>query len=120
MEEVVLKALNYEVTYPSAHAFLVRYLKAAHADRKMVQLSCFILDGTLQSYALLNYLLSEFAAAAVLIACKAVGRNFWSPTLLHYAKYCEKDVLPLAHDVISANAIEIKIGCYIKNITEMK
>jgi len=38
MEETVLKALHYKITIPSAHAFLVRFLKAAHADKKMVQL----------------------------------------------------------------------------------
>jgi cyclin B len=77
MEETVLKALDYSITIPSAHAFLVRYLKAAHADKKMVQLSCYVLDGTLQSYNLLNYLPSELAAAAVYIARRAAGRNCW-------------------------------------------
>ena len=37
MEETILKTLDYSITIPSAHAFLVRYLKAAHADKKMVQ-----------------------------------------------------------------------------------
>ena len=64
MEEKILKALEYQITIPSAHAFLVRYLKAAHADKKIVQLACFVLDGTLQSYNLLHYLPSQLAAAA--------------------------------------------------------
>jgi len=68
MEETILKTLEYQITIPSAHAFLVRYLKAAHADKKIVQLSCYILDGTLQSYQLLHYLPSQLAAAAVFIA----------------------------------------------------
>ena len=79
----------------------MRYLKAAHADRKIVQLSCYILDGTLQSYNLLHYLPSQLAAAAVLIARKTVGRNAWSPTLLKYAAYCEEDILPVARAVLS-------------------
>lgn len=102
MEETILKALEYKITIPSAHAFLVRFLKAAHADRKIVQLSCFILDGTLQSYSLLHYLPSQLAAAAVLIARKTVGRNAWSPTLLKYASYCEEDVVPVAKAVLAA------------------
>ncbi len=101
MEEKILKTLEYQITIPSAHAFLVRYLKAAHADRKIVQLSCYILDGTLQSYNLLHYLPSQLAAAAVLIARKTVGRNAWSPTLLKYAAYCEEDILPVARAVLS-------------------
>mmetsp|Transcript_3134 Transcript_3134/g.5830 ORF Transcript_3134/g.5830 Transcript_3134/m.5830 type:complete len:383 (+) Transcript_3134:182-1330(+) len=101
MEETILKCLEYKITIPSAHAFLVRYLKAAHADRKIVQLSCFILDGTLQSYNLLHYLPSQLAAAAVLIARKTVGRNAWSPTLLKYASYREEDITPVAKAVLA-------------------
>lgn len=104
MEEVILKKLDYRITIPSAHAFLVRFLKAAHADKKIVQLSCYILDGTLQSYNLLDYLPSQIAAAAVLIARKNAGRNAWSPTLLKYTEYREEDILPIARKVLRAKA----------------
>lgn len=101
MEEIILKKLEYQITIPSAHAFLVRYLKAAHADKKIVQLSCFILDGTLQSYNMLHYLPSQLAAAAVFIARRTVGRNAWSPTLLKYAHYREEDIRPVARAVLA-------------------
>lgn len=101
MEEIILKRLEYQITIPSAHAFLVRYLKAAHADKKIVQLSCFILDGTLQSYNMLHYLPSQLAAAAVFIARRTVGRNAWSPTLLKYAQYREEDIKPVARAVLA-------------------
>jgi len=101
MEETILKTLEYQITIPSAHAFLVRYLKAAHADKKIVQISCYILDGTLQSYNLLHYLPSQLAAAAVFIARRCVGRNSWSPTLLKYAEYCEEDIVPVARAVVA-------------------
>ena len=101
MEETILKTLEYKITIPSAHAFLVRYLKAAHADRRIVQLSCYILDGTLQSYNLLHYLPSQLAAAAVMVARKTVGRNAWSPTLLKYASYCEEEIVPVARAILS-------------------
>jgi G2/mitotic-specific cyclin-B, other len=101
MEEKILKTLEYKITIPSAHAFLVRYLKAAHADKRIVQLSCYILDGTLQSYNLLHYLPSQLAAASVFIARRTVGRNSWSPTLLKYAAYCEEDIAPVARAVLA-------------------
>jgi hypothetical protein len=100
MEETILRTLKYQVTIPSAHAFLVRYLKAAHADRRMVQLACYILDGTLQSYKLLNFYPSQLAAAAVFIARRCIGRNTWSPTLLVHAGYCEEEVIPVARAVL--------------------
>jgi hypothetical protein len=104
MEEKILKTLEYNITIPSAHAFLVRFLKAAHADKRIVQLSCFILDGTLQSYNLLHYLPSQLAAAAVFIARRTVGRNSWSPTLLKYANYREEDIMPIAKAVMNEKA----------------
>jgi hypothetical protein len=101
MEENVLRTLEYRITIPSAHAFLVRFLKAAHADKKIVQLSCYILDGTLQSYNLLHYLPSQLAAAAVYIARRTIGRNAWSPTLLKYATYCEEEITPIARAILN-------------------
>jgi Cyclin, C-terminal domain len=102
MEEMILKALKYKITIPSAHAFLVRYLKAGHADKKIVQLSCYLMDGTLQSYSLLEYLPSQLAAAAVFISRRVVGRNGWSPTLLHYSDYAEEEIIPIARTLLLA------------------
>jgi G2/mitotic-specific cyclin-B, other len=101
MEETILKTLEYQITIPSAHAFLVRFLKSGHADKKIVQLSCYVLDGTLQSFNLLHYLPSQLAAAAVFIARRTVGRNSWSPTLLKYATYCEEEVIPVARAILA-------------------
>ena len=104
MEEVVLKKLQSQITIPSAHTFLVRYLGAAHADKKIVQLSCYILDGTLQSYNMLHYLPSQLAAVSICIARRTVGRNSWSPTLLKYAQYCEEDIKRVARAVLAEKA----------------
>jgi len=104
MEEKILKTLEYQITVPSAHMFLVRFLKAGHADKKIVQLSCYLLDGTLQSYNLLQYLPSQLAAAAVFIARRTCGRNAWSPTLLRYAEYCEEEIIPVARDLLDEKA----------------
>ena len=101
MEEQILKTLEYKITMPSAHTFLVRYLKAAHADKEMAQLACYILDGTLQSYNLLHFLPSKLAGAAVFLARHACGRNPWSPTLLKYAEYTEEDVAPVARALLA-------------------
>lgn len=95
-----MKTLEYQITIPSAHTFLVRVLKAGHADRRIVQLSCYLLDSTLLSYNLLHYLPSQLAAAAVYIARRTVGRNGWSPTLLKYANYCEEEVIPIARAIL--------------------
>ena len=98
----MLKCLNYQITFPTSYYFLLRFINAGHADRTIANLSSFILDKTLLSYNLLEFRPSELAAAAVYIARKAVGRNGWSPTLQKYSKYCEEDVITVAHSVMKA------------------
>jgi cyclin B len=100
METQILKTLEYQITQPSAHTFLVRYLKAGLADKQMTQMACYLLDGTLQSYNLLHYLPSQLAAASVFLARHATGRNAWSPTLLKYAEYREEVIAPVARAIL--------------------
>lgn len=102
MEVKILRTLKYKITIPSAHVFLLRYLKAGHGNKKIVQLSSYILDSTLQNYDLLEFLPSQLASAAVMIARKKVGRNAWSPTLLKYTNYSEEDILPVARAIVEA------------------
>ena len=105
MEETMLKKFEYKVTIASAQTFLVRGLKAGHADKKIVQLSCYILDGTLQSYNLLQYLPSHVAAAAVFIARRTVGRRGWSPILLKYFNYTEEEIIPIARAILKEKSL---------------
>jgi len=102
MEENILKTLNYNVTVPTPHTFLVRFLKAAHADKLMAQLACFLLDGTLLSLENLTcqWRPSQLAAAAILLARRQLGRHNWSPTLVSYSLYREEDVLPVARALL--------------------
>jgi len=101
MEVSILRTLNYNMTVPSAHVFLVRYLKAGHASRRIVQYAIYVLDSTLQHYSLLQYLPSQLAAAAVMIARAKELRHPWSPTLLKYTSYFEDDVVPVARAILN-------------------
>lgn len=105
METKILRTFNYQITQPSAHTFLVRYLKAAHADQEMSALACYLLDGTLQSYSMLSFLPSQLAAAAVFLARHACGRNPWSPTLLKYTVYREEEVAPVARALLAEKSV---------------
>jgi G2/mitotic-specific cyclin-B, other len=100
METQVLVALEYKITQPSAHTFLVRFLNAGHADKEMSQLAYYLLDGTLLSYSMLEYTPSQLAAAAVFLARHASQRYPWSPTLLKYSGYVEEDVKPIARALL--------------------
>ena len=89
MESDIVNTLEYKFTVPTIHSFLCRYLKAAHADRTMVQLACYLTERTLQEYSMLQFLPSVIAASAVLVARKTLKRHSWSPTLVKYTTYDE-------------------------------
>ena len=92
MESSVITTLNFNFTVPTIHSFLCRYLKAAHADRSMVQLSCFLAERSLQEYNMVRFTPSIIAASAVMVARKSLNRHPWSPTLVKYTHYDEPDL----------------------------
>lgn len=102
MEADILTTLDYKLTVPTIHTFLCRYLKAAHADRTMVQLSCYLTERSLQEYSMLRFTPSQIAATAVLIARKSLNRHPWSPTLLKYTNYDEMDLAACAQEMKGA------------------
>ena len=65
----------------------------------MVWLASYVAERMLQEYEMLKYLPSMIAACAVYIARKNLGRNAWSPTLLHYAQYSEGSLRPCLEDM---------------------
>ena len=112
MERAVLTELDFKIYGPTAHPFLVRFLRAANADTRTTQLASFLLDGTLQNFQLLRYRPSQLAAAAVMIARRTnwallMGKYLpmavlWTPTLAHYTGYSEEEVMPVARAILGA------------------
>lgn len=92
MELNICETLQYYLTVPTTHTFLCRHLKAAHADRAMVQLACYLAERSMQEYSMIKFLPSVIAATAVLIARKSLKRHPWSPTLVEFTKYDEPDL----------------------------
>lgn len=93
MEQTMLNALEFKLTVPTIYCFLLRYLKAAHADRRIVQLSCFVAERMLQEHSMLKYLPSVVACSAIYLARKNLKRNPWSPTLEKYTFYQVNDLM---------------------------
>jgi len=99
MESSILNALHFQISFPTVYCFLLRYLKAAHADKRIVQLSCYVAERLLQEYSIISHRPSVIAACAVYIARKNLNRSPWSPTLIHYTKYNEEDLRPCLQDI---------------------
>lgn len=98
-ECVIMKALDYQLTLPTIHTFLCRYLKAAHADRTMVQMACYLAERSLQEYSSLKYPPSVLAAKAIHCSRMSLRRHPWSPTLVHYTRYDEPDMEACGNDM---------------------
>ena len=101
MESEIVTTLDYNLTVPTIHSFLCRHLKAAHADRTMVQLACYLAERTLQEYSMCRFLPSVIAATSVYVARKTLKRHPWSPTLVKYTKYDEVDMAACAEEMKS-------------------
>lgn len=99
MESEIAISLDYHLTVPTIHSFLCRYLKAAHADRTMVQLACYLAERTLQEYGMVKFFPSVIAATAVYVARKSLKRHPWSPTLVKYTNYDECDIAACAESM---------------------
>jgi transcription initiation factor TFIIIB Brf1 subunit/transcription initiation factor TFIIB len=102
MESEIATTLQYQFTIPTVHSFLCRFLKAAHADRTMVQLACYLTERTLQEYSMVKFLPSTVAATAVMVARKSLNRHPWSPTLMKYTGLDEKDLMACAEEMKTA------------------
>lgn len=102
MEHKILKTLNYQISLPTTYKFLLRFLNAGSCGKQMIYMSTYILELSMLSIKFIDYLPSELAAAAVMIARRSADRNLWSPTLLHYSGYTEEEILPVAREMIKA------------------
>jgi len=110
-EEKILEALEYRLTVPTTYMFLLRYLKAARADRKIVQLSCFASERGLLNSSLLQFLPSEIASAVIFMARRCVGkRRGWTSTLEKYTGYCQEDIMPCIEEISEMMKSESKFS----------
>ncbi|KAG5184256.1 cyclin-like protein [Tribonema minus] len=101
-ERDMLARLEFRLTVPTVYCFLLRYLKAAHADRCIVQLACYISERMLLEARMLRHLPSVAASAAVYLSRRACNRNAWSPTLARYTGYNVAALTPCLRDICEA------------------
>lgn len=117
MEQTILKTLQYKVTVPTPHTFLVRFLKAAYANKLMTQLANFLLDGTLLSLALTRYRPSQLAAGVILLVRRQLGERNWSQTLVKYSNYQEQDAISVAEDILQ-NKHQLEQNCKLEALAK--
>ncbi|TYZ62390.1 hypothetical protein PybrP1_010200 [[Pythium] brassicae (nom. inval.)] len=101
MEEQLLAALGYRVTFPTRFQFLQRFLKAARsADARVAHFAHYVVDRSLQEYKLIKYLPSTVAASAVHLARTQMRElPAWSSTLEYHSSYAEESLSDCVEDL---------------------
>lgn len=103
MEKQMLNTLQFNLTVPTQHNFLGRYLKAAgyHTDKSLPFLASYVAELALVDYSMLNYSYSVISAAAIHVALVASGKEDVYPrALAKHSGYSLEDVLPCAKGLV--------------------
>ncbi|MCL7024371.1 hypothetical protein MKW94_019820 [Papaver nudicaule] len=102
MERSILRKLGWNLTEPTPYHFLVRFIKAAAADKVMENLVFFFAELGLMQYAMSKYCPSLLAASAVYAAkCTLNKTPYWNETLKHYAGYSECQLMECAKQFVT-------------------
>lgn len=94
MEGSLLNALDFQLTFPTPHVFLTRFLRVAGADKRQRLFATYCVERTLQEYSFLQYKPSQIAAAGVSLALEVCnnGTPVWSSALQRHSSYSEQDL----------------------------
>lgn len=86
-EGKILHYLNFKVTYPTTHGFLVRFIKLAKGGRLCAARANYYSERALQEHEVLQFPPSLRAAAAVYLAKRAETLDAWVSLCL-YIRVC--------------------------------
>ncbi|KAI3869040.1 hypothetical protein MKW98_022004 [Papaver atlanticum] len=95
MEKLILRKLGWTLAFPTAYHFLVRFIKAAEADKEMENTIFLLAVSSLMQYEVIkSYPPSIIAASSVYAANWILKKTtLWSATLQHYTGFCESQVM---------------------------
>lgn len=96
MEKLILNTLKFDLTVPTANTFLCRFLKAAGSKEKLVALhAAYLVELSIPDYGMLKFTYSEIAAAAVLVARRALKKSDAFPyALQRHSGYRQSQLRP--------------------------
>ncbi|KAI3862840.1 hypothetical protein MKW98_008680 [Papaver atlanticum] len=90
MEKSILAKLGWSLTGPTPYVFLVRFIKAAMADKEMENMAFFLTELGLMQYEMVKLCPSMLAASAVYAArCTLNKTPLWDETLNLHTGFCE-------------------------------
>lgn len=88
MEKSILKQLKFRLNLPTPYVFMLRFLKAAHSDKKLEHLAFYLIELCLVEYKALEFKPSLLCASALYVArCTLQMSPAWTPLLIRHARY---------------------------------
>ncbi|KAF3332344.1 G2/mitotic-specific cyclin S13-7-like isoform X1 [Carex littledalei] len=104
MEKMILNRLEWFLTVPTTYMFLVRFIKAAKADKELENMIYFYGELGLVEYKMILYVPCKVAAAAVYAARCTLGKSpLWTDTLQRHTSYSESEIQDCAQILVEAH-----------------
>ncbi|RZC71091.1 hypothetical protein C5167_034281 [Papaver somniferum] len=111
MKKSILAKLGWSLSGPTPYVFLVRFVKAAMADKEMENMAFFLTELGLLHYGMLKFCPSMLAASAVYAArCNLNKTPHWDETLNFHTGYSESQLIECAKQLVSfhSQSAEVK------------
>ncbi|VVA91527.1 unnamed protein product [Arabis nemorensis] len=88
MERIMLKQLKFRLNAPTSYVFMLRFLKAAQSNKKLEQLSFYLIELCLVEYEALKFKPSLLCASAIYVArCTLHATPVWTSLLKNHTHY---------------------------------
>ncbi|KAK8946943.1 putative cyclin-B3-1 [Platanthera zijinensis] len=102
MEIFILKKLQFRLNVPTSYVFMLRFLRAAQSDKKLEDLSFYLIELCLVENESLKYKPSLLCASAIFVARSSLRLNPpWTGLLLKHARYEESELRNCAEMILS-------------------
>ena len=113
MEMKVVAALDFQLSFPTAHMFMTRFMEKVNATPEMRETANVLIEIALILYKFVDVLPSILAASAVAVSCAAIGDFQASQTIL-------QDLCPIAEDKESLKSTMQEFINYGKEIIKSR
>ncbi|KAI4368295.1 hypothetical protein MLD38_016869 [Melastoma candidum] len=116
MEKSMLKELKFRLNVPTSYVFMLRFLKAARADKTLEHLSFYLVELCLVEYEALEFKPSLLCASAIYVArCTLQMSPPWTPLLMRHTRYEPAQIRDCAETVLrvhkAARSRVLKVTC---------
>ncbi|XP_014352706.1 cyclin-A1 isoform X2 [Latimeria chalumnae] len=103
MEHLLLKVLAFDLTVPTIHQFLTRYIKQHEVCEKTEHLAMYVAELSLLGVEpFLKYVPSLMAAGAYCLANYTMSKTFWPNLLAVFTGYSLSEIVPCLRDLHKA------------------